>query len=263
MVEVGGLGKLIGIETDKPCPKHGGKLLRSRFKLGDKEMFWCSVCVKKEKAEEEKLRSAENEKRSQKERQNAVNRLIENAMIAPRFKGKTLENYRVENDGQREVVKRINWFIKNYRRSTGLLFIGKTGTGKNHLASAVVTELIKVHRITALFTTAFKLVRAITETWRPPHSPTETEVLAKFKGVELLVIDEVGVQRGTDNELLYLTELINDRYEWNRPTILSGNVTVQEIKENMGERVIDRFEEGGAVCVFDWESYRKKLRPVF
>jgi len=46
------------------------------------------------------------------------------------------------------------------------------------------------------------------------------------------------------------------RYETFKPTILIGNVTMEEIEVLQGDRVIDRFKENGQVLVFNWESFR-------
>ena len=78
------------------------------------------------------------------------------------------------------------------------------------------------------------------------------------KLVEFLVIDEVGVQFGTETEKFIFYEVINRRYENVLPTVLISNLTSDELKTFIGDRAFDRFrEDGGAILAFDWESYRK------
>lgn len=75
---------------------------------------------------------------------------------------------------------------------------------------------------------------------------------------DLLIIDEVGVQFGSESEKIILFEIINERYEQMKPTILISNLSEDELSRYVGERIIDRMREGkGAVINFDWESYRK------
>lgn len=85
---------------------------------------------------------------------------------------------------------------------------------------------------------------------------------------DLLILDEVGVQFGSDTERLLLFDILNERYERRRPTILMSNLALDDaeeggrvvpgIKSYLGERVFDRLrEDGGQSVVFDWPSHRK------
>ena len=141
--------------------------------------------------------------------------------------------------------------------STGLILIGNPGTGKNHLAAAIITEAIETHNKTALFTETLKIIRAIKESWRR-DGETESKVIESFISPDILAIDEIGVQFGSETERMYLTEIINDRYNHQKPTILMGNVDVDKLSEIIGERPLDRFREGGKLIVFDWDSHRAK-----
>lgn len=84
-----------------------------------------------------------------------------------------------------------------------------------------------------------------------------------FASLDLLIIDEVGVQFGTPAEITILQEIINARYESILPTILISNLTFEQLKESIGERIVDRVTDGGRNCtVFGWESYRAHIRGV-
>ena len=81
--------------------------------------------------------------------------------------------------------------------------------------------------------------------------------MAIYTQCDLLIIDEVGVQRGSDFEKETFFDVINERYENMRPTIILSNLTIEEIKVFLGERVFDRLREnGGKAFLLDWPSYR-------
>jgi DNA replication protein DnaC len=66
------------------------------------------------------------------------------------------------------------------------------------------------------------------------------------------------VQFGSDTEKLLLFDILNERYERRRPTILMSNLPRDEVSSYLGERVFDRLrEDGGEFISFTWESYRK------
>ena len=104
-----------------------------------------------------------------------------------------------------------------------------------------------------------KLVRRVKETWGKGSEETESQAIRNFTLPDLLVVDEIGVQFGSQAEQIILTEIINDRYEAMRPTIIISNLTVPQLEEILGKRVVDRFyESGGRVLVFNWQSYRRQ-----
>ncbi len=220
----------------------------------------CVLCVEEQdkRAEAERKREAAIEARRKQER---LNTTLANAMLAPRFAEKSFEAFKVENEGQGKVMKACRWFLENWQKCVGLIFIGNRGTGKNHLASAIVKEFVLNKEKTALMTEAIKVIRAIKESWRK-EGASEAEVLRRFVEPDLLVVDEVGVQFGSDTEKMYLTEIINDRYNMMKPTILIGNLEIDELEKAIGERAVDRFKEGGGVCIFKWDSYRGKAHTT-
>ncbi len=150
-----------------------------------------------------------------------------------------------------------------------VLVCGKNGTGKTHYAidyllkKAVSVKLTRGKAgylkyktsISGKYTDAIKIVRAVKDNWTT-KSYTEQEILDRYITPEYLVVDEIGVQFGSATEKQYLTEIINDRYSQQKTTVLVGNLTPKEIKDQYGDRIYSRFQENGKVLVFNWDSYR-------
>ena len=138
--------------------------------------------------------------------------------------------------------------------SAGGIFIGEIGTGKTHLACAIIHEACRTTN--ALFTTTQRIIRTVKDGWS--ERVGEATSLQLFQKVGLLVVDEVGVQFGSDTEKLYLTELVNDRYNAMKPTLLISNMSADELRDSLGARVLDRFNENGVTVVFHGNSYRRQ-----
>jgi DNA replication protein DnaC len=154
-------------------------------------------------------------------------------------------------------------YVKNFKEKqalgTSLVFCGTTGTGKTHLCSALTSYLIENYQIKILYTKAFDLLRDVKETYNRNSKYSFADVHHKHAKVDLLIIDEIGVQFGTDTEKQILFEIINDRYENLKPTILVTNLSLTNLKEFAGDRVIDRMKEnGGKIVIFSGESFRGK-----
>jgi len=105
------------------------------------------------------------------------------------------------------------------------------------------------------------MIRLVRETWRRDSERTERDVL-KLLGqrIDLLVIDEIGVQYGTDGEQTIVFEIIDRRYAEMRPTVLITNQDKQGFIGFVGERVADRLRQTHDWIPFDWPSYRSNAR---
>ena len=184
------------------------------------------------------------------------------AMIPKRYIDKGFDTYKAINFNQEKALGFCKEYVENFlsisKIGTSALFLGNPGTGKTHLAAAIASEVIKRYNKTALFVTTQKAIRLVKDTWRNGSNSTESEVLKSFVVPDLLVLDEVGVQYGTDSERNILFDIFNDRYEMRKPVIVISNLNLNDVEYCLGNRVIDRLrEDGGRVVHFDWESKRK------
>lgn len=248
---------------EKVCEKHGEYTSR---KIGQ---WWtgCPRCVEEEAPKrEEEARQKMIEEQKQWEIEHAKRVLaakIGRACIPERFKDRTLQTYIADNDGQKKALAFAEQFLESYKegkRGQSAIFTGERGTGKTHIAIGIAHALITEHKSTAVYSTVQRLIRSVRETWRRDSEKSETEVIALYASPDLLILDEVGIQAGSENEKNILFDVLNERYETRRSTIMLTNLSVDECREFLGERVFDRMrEDGGRFVAFNWESQRGKL----
>lgn len=177
-----------------------------------------------------------------------------------RFQKCSFENF--EKTKQKEIVQDyFQNFDKNYENGTCLIFIGNAGTGKTHLCAALANKLIENVR-PVRYIKAFDMLRQFKETYSKKSETSYDQVKKRFCKPDLLIIDEVGVQFGSDAEKQILFEVVNDRYENIKPTIIVSNLSVENLKAYVDDRVIDRMKEnGGKIIKFDSKiSYREKSK---
>lgn len=250
-------------EVQAVCDKHGAFMQRCRrAKLMTTVMETKSDCPK---CLQEKLAKLEREKAESEQRwkQSQIERLLNDLQLPERFVGSTLENYKPVNDDAARCLKLCKAYAAKWtdrlKQGGGLVMCGKPGTGKNHLALAIAKHVIQEHQSSALFTTALRVARKFKSSWGKNADVTEGEVIHFYTTPDLLIIDEVGVQFGSESEKLILFEIINTRYEQMRPTILISNLPKDELTAFIGERVIDRMNDGGGCTLaFTWDSYRSR-----
>jgi DNA replication protein DnaC len=240
-------------ERSENCDKHG-EFTSYWFKTGQ---FWstCPTCLEERRQrQEEALRQREHAER--------IARLLLDAAIPARFAKKGFEHFRVDSDEQHRVLETLRKYVAefpaNLRAGRCLILCGPVGTGKTHLACALLKELAHaVHEVR--YATAAQIVRFLRETWRKDSRETEEEVIEWLARFELLVIDELGVQFGSDAERLQLFEVLNARYNKQRPTMLVGNVNGEDLKACIGERSVDRMREnGGLLLILSGVSWRAR-----
>lgn len=187
--------------------------------------------------------------------------LLDNAGIARRFETCEFDNYQAINQDAAKNLSSCRRYASSWperlNAGTGLVMTGNCGTGKNHLAVSMAKSIIRDHLANVEITDVMRLTRSVKSTWRHNAEMTEEDVIERFASLDLLIIDEVGVQFGSPTEMTILQEIINARYESILPTILISNLTFDQLKETIGERIVDRVTDGGRNrLAFGWGSFR-------
>ena len=189
--------------------------------------------------------------------------LLTDAGIGRRFEFCELENYEpvtpAAESNRDACLRYANSWPEYLSAGISMAMIGRCGTGKNHLAVGLAKKIIRDHQARVLFTDVMQISRSVKSTWRGNAERTESDVLADFTSPDLLIIDELGAQHGNLSELAILQELINTRYESMLPTIVISNLTLEQLRQGVGDRIVDRVTDGGNNrLIFDWASYRGK-----
>jgi DNA replication protein DnaC len=196
-------------------------------------------------------------------RDRLLNERLLDAGIPDRFMGCTLDNWSAEASAQVQALAACGGFVEafgeNFAVGRSAMLLGTVGTGKTHLGAAMLQAVIREHAhdgLRGLYATAGSIIRDVKATFGN-RGRTEADVYADLIRPDLLVIDEVGVQHGTDFERQVLFEVINGRYEKIKPTIVVSNLGVTELRQCLGDRAVDRLrDKSGIVVVFRWASAR-------
>lgn len=134
---------------------------------------------------------------------------------------------------------------------------GPPGTGKTFAAVCVIKEALWLGH-SCMYTTVSSLAREVRSTFRKGSAESEEDILEKYAKAPVLVMDEIGAGTGSDHERAMFTDVISERYNAKRPTILISNLNLKDFKEALGERVTDRMsEDGGFILPVLGESRRR------
>jgi len=193
-----------------------------------------------------------------------INALLVGSGISPRFKGCTLANYQADGQAMEKALTTcrsyVDCFEHHYQAGRCLLMLGNVGTGKTHLASAMVQAVIREYAASALITTAGEVIRVAKGAMDRKAGYSERDVLEELASFDLLVLDEVGAQAGTEYERGLLHEVIDHRYRLMLPTVVVSNMAAQDLAAYIGERALDRLRQGGGLMAgFTWASLRRSV----
>ena len=196
-------------------------------------------------------------------RDRLLNERLLDAGIPARFTACTLSNWSADAPAKAQALAACGGFVEafeeNFAVGRSAMLLGTVGTGKTHLGTAMLQAVIREHAhdgLRGLYATAGSIIRDVKTTFGN-RGRTEADVYADLIRPDLLVIDEVGVQHGTDFERQVLFEVINGRYERIKPTIVVSNLGVTELRQCLGDRAVDRLrDKSGIVVVFRWASAR-------
>lgn len=204
----------------------------------------------------------EQERKEREEKERIYYLRLARSGISKRFINSTFADYKPVSEKAAKVFKAVksyhDQFSKIKASGTSLIMCGRPGTGKTHLANAMAISLIN-QKTPVTYTTSFKMMARIKSTYSKfDAKETESGAIDALTKVDLLIIDEVGVQFGSEAEKVLFYQVINGRYDNVLPTVLISNLTSRELEQFIGERCFDRLKDGsGAVLSFDWDSFRK------
>lgn len=245
--------------TDERCERHGPFRARWLY-VGDE---WrdggCPTC--KDEAAEQQRRDDETLRRWQ-----VLHKLTSNANVPQRFRDASFDGFAPPTAKARRVLAACRRYADDFPQraaeGAGLILIGRPGTGKTMLSTAIIRKLIHQHERSAVYETAPGAVRRVRSTYSRDAAGTEDEVLAALIRPSLLILDEAGVGVATEHALGILQEIVDGRYRDGRPTLLVSNLNQRDLAAAVGERVMDRLAEGGQTLVFDWSSHRRRQRSA-
>lgn len=131
-------------------------------------------------------------------------------------------------------------FEEMYKRGKGLLFFGTVGTGKTFYASCIANALID-KGYPCLVTNFARLVNTLSGMYAGKQ-----EYINGLNRYKLLVIDDLAAERDTEYMNEIIQNIIDSRYRIGLPTIITTNLTDEEIKkptEIHRQRVFSRLLE--------------------
>ena len=160
-----------------------------------------------------------------------------------------------------ELMKRHVVLAKKFAESFGkpygnLLLMGKTGVGKTHISTAVAKTVIELG-YNVIYDSAQNIVSDFeADRFKSGYGPYEPKA-EKYLECDLLIIDDLGTEFINQFTISCLYNLINTRQNRALPTVVSTNLTIEELIGKYEGRISSRLLGAGVtVLMFDGADYR-------
>lgn len=171
--------------------------------------------------------------------------------------------------------------LEKVRSGSGLYLFGKYGTGKTHLAIAIVRALMEANpnefgaryddtyslynperqEYQGLYCSFFPVVDLL-DMWRPGSEAKQRRgewLFHRAKADDLVILDDIGAEKASDWTEDRLYAVVDCRYRVNRATIFTTNCSEKELVDNGYGRIISRiFEMTEQVPVLGPDHRRKR-----
>lgn len=205
--------------------------------------------------EAEERRKREEESKRDMER---IRRLRISSLMDDKFKSSTFSAFQRTKNNERN-LRLCRRYAENFdemlAKNQGLLFYGNVGTGKTFSAACIANYLLD-RKIPTVMTSFIKIIGSASLSNRE-EAMNFTDRLNRAK---LLIIDDLGAERGTDYALERVYDIIDSRYRARLPMILTTNVPIDEMMECVDRRysrIYDRIFEVCYPMEFKGTSWRK------
>lgn len=180
------------------------------------------------------------------------------------FKALSYEYYEGEDLSRfKNAVKTCQNFVKNFNSDYhNLFFYGTVGTGKSFLSGCVAKELIESGHSVIYFsaTSLFDLLSKNSFDYKNREELRDT--YADLYQCDLLIIDDLGTELTNQFVTSQLFALLNERHMGKKATVISTNLSLEELRNRYSDRIFSRITSNYEICKLsgqDIRMYKKRL----
>ena len=231
------------------CGKcHTPKQFRMTVPPMEGRMLPCSC-----QCEQERLDREPAEQEAQRRRQ-AVADLNHKGFTDPAMREWTFAN----DSGKCPQMKHARFYVEHWEQmkmeNIGYLLWGGVGTGKSYFAGCIANALME-QEIPVRMTNFALILNDLTASFEGRN-----EYIARLCRAPLLILDDFGMERGTEYGLEQVYNVIDSRYRSRRPLIVTTNLSLQDLQhpqDTAHARIYDRLLEMCAPIRFSGENFRR------
>ncbi len=128
-------------------------------------------------------------------------------------------------------------YAQNFNKNSGsFFFTGGTGLGKTHLSLAVMNKVTE-KGYSVFYGSADNIIKQME---KERFGRSNGDIEEEIENADLLIIDDLGTEFRTAFSETAVYQLINNAILNSKPMIISSNLSITELEERYGQRVVSR-----------------------
>lgn len=218
------------------CPKCGVARLRQLEVMGRLYRVRCQCRCESEAAHQAELARKAQEMRDR------IGRLRSVGIADPALRQATFAADRYGGPEMEKAKRYVNQWERMRTEGIGLLLFGDVGTGKTYLAGCIANALLE-QGVSVLMTSFSRILGGMPGSF----SGQQNQYIDSFRQFDLLVIDDLGVERDWEYGFEQMFAVIDSRYRAKLPMIITTNLTLSELqspkvleKRRIYDRILER-----------------------
>ena len=176
------------------------------------------------------------------------------------FTDPAMQNWTFEHDnGRNPQTETARFYVESWEtmqaENIGYLFWGGVGTGKSYLAACIANALME-KEVAVCMTNFATILGDLAASFEGRN-----EYISSLCSYPLLILDDFGMERGTEYGLEQVYSVIDSRYRSGKPLIATTNLTLEELQhpqDTPHARIYDRLTSMCAPVRFTGSNFRKE-----
>lgn len=227
---------------------------------GVSEKYFCTECAKGKLMFTEWSQEPRQQEYFRKWKQEKIERAMKLSGVGNHFKNKKIDDLKVNEKLHTECVRYVKNWKEMREKGFGFFFWGNVGAGKTHAAAALSNELIQEKLVEVLFLNMPATVTRIKKTFDSSVKNEDTKLFDRMKEVELLIVDDLGVEKLSDWLSDQIYQIIDHRWQNQKPMIITSNQSLEDLGAFYKPQVISRIWGCCKSIKFTEEDRRKQTK---
>lgn len=184
-------------------------------------------------------------------RKEHIRELMQSSNVAPKYLSASEDNLKI--DKYKKIVSAYD--------DKGLFLWGDFGSGKTYVAICILRRLLLAGN-DVKFCSVPELLLEIKNTFGADSQWSEKDIIDKYSNYPYLLLDDMGAEKCSPWSLQVLYLIIDRRDRFMRPTIITSNLSLDEIKNKLSDRISSRICGMCEIIKLNEKDLRLKFKGV-